>query len=212
MSRLSRSTSLAVSPPPAPLSLSLPRFFTRSQTPLGRWFGICLATGCVSLKCSTCHLVLHKRKTRDKARWRGVGGGKSASGICCFCGFLYLLSLCLCLPLLLSLCALSSRSRLTLSVIWGRVCGCNCNWNCPPIPLYSLSVFALTCLACRVRHMNINFEGNSSRWPTLSWDWEPESSNRICPETHEACLWFWSGLLCWCQSNIACHMLKWIVV
>lgn len=71
MSRLSRSTSLAVPPSPSPSSSSvccLP-FFTRSQTPLGRLFGICLASGCVSLKCSTCHLVLHKRQTEGGGKW-----------------------------------------------------------------------------------------------------------------------------------------------
>lgn len=69
------------------------------------------------------HMPLGVAQTAD-------GGG--ASGIFCFCGFLYLslalsLSLLLCLSLSLSLSALSSGSRLPLSVIWGRVCGCNCN-------------------------------------------------------------------------------------
>lgn len=110
MSRLSRSTSLAVPPSFSPSSSSvrcLP-FFTRSQTPLGRLFGICLASGCVSLKCSTCHLVLHKRQTE---------GG--ASGIFCFCGFLYL-SLALSLSLFASfLLSLSRRSvkRVTTAAV-----------------------------------------------------------------------------------------------
>lgn len=105
MSRLSRSTSLAVPPSPSPFSSSSVRclpFFTRSQTPLGRLFGICLASGCVSLKCSTCHLVLHKRQTE---------GG--ASRIFCFCGFLYLS---LALSFSLSLCFFASLSLSQRSV------------------------------------------------------------------------------------------------
>lgn len=166
MSRLSRSTSLAVPPSPSPSSCSSVRclpFFTRLQTPLGRLFGICLASGCVSLKCSTCHLVLHKRQTEGGGKW----------------DFLFLwLSLSQSGSLSLSLCFFAS---LSLSALCQAGHDCRCLWFgvefvaatatetvFRTLPLHSLplSLSALTCLACRVRHMNINFEGNySSRWP-----------------------------------------------
>lgn len=183
MSRLSRSTSLAVplSPSPSPSSSSvrcLP-FFTRSQTPLGRLFGICLASGCVSLKCSTCHLVLHKRQT-EGGKWDFLflWLSLSQSG-----------SLSLLLGFSLSLSALSSGSRLPLSVIWGRVCGCNCNWNGLPHPSPALSP---PCSFCSDMPGMPRAPYEYQFWRQLLlaltklWaEIEPESSNRICHETHE---------------------------
>lgn len=206
MSRLSRSTSLAVPPSPSASSSSsssvrcLP-FFTRSQTPLGRLFGICLASGCVSLKCSTCHLVLHKRQTE---------GGQV--------GFSVFVAFSISVWLSLSLCFFASLS-LSLSALCQAGHDCRCLWFgvefvaatatetvFRTLPLHSLplSLSALTCLACRVRHMNINFEGNySSRWPNSELRLNQSHLTAFAPRLTRFSLISLSLDFCWCQSNIA---------
>lgn len=202
-----KSIYLACCLPPTPSSctpyaVSSP-FFTRSQTPLGRWFGICLATGCVSLKCSTCHLVLHKRKTRGKV-W-----GRAQVGFAVFVAF----------SISVSLSPFASLSAL---------CQAGHDWLClwfgvefvaatatetvfrtpPPIPLYCLysdmpgmpraryeyqfwrQLLALTNFELRLHQSHLT--AFAPRLTRLVFDF---------------------GLdFCWCQSNIPYHMLKWIVV